>query len=163
MLRNSAYFVTGAGLVLSVAGAVPLISAATPGATLTPVNRPRTAGARGRPAWSGWARSRSGHGRSAIAGTVATAPGPTVPTTFTLNVAGPVGAGTLLTVDASSATTVNEPGASPPSLSGILAGDRAQVVGTPGRAGCNCTGAGGRLSGAEPPLGRRKGAHLAAV
>ncbi len=72
-------------------------------------------------------------------GSVVTAPGATAPTTFTMDVAGTGGTTTLVTVDVSTTTTLNEPGTSSPSLGTILAGDQVQVLGTQG--GTNTVGA----------------------
>jgi hypothetical protein len=61
-------------------------------------------------------------------GTVVTAPEPTAPTGFTMNLAG-TGGTTLVTVEVTTTTTVNGPGTGSASLSDILAGDQVQVTG----------------------------------
>jgi hypothetical protein len=61
---------------------------------------------------------------------VVTTPAATAPTTFTMDVTGAGSTTTLVTVNVATTTTVNEPGASSPSLAGILAGDQVQVSGT---------------------------------
>ena len=126
------------GLAACLAVAVSLGGGAIASASPAPSHDGR-GGAPGGGGFFGGAGPYSRQGRGAIVGTVATAPGATAPTTFTMNVAGTGSTTTLVTVDVSTTTTLSEPGTSSPSLSGILAADQVEVWGTQG--GTNTVGA----------------------
>ena len=107
----------------------------------------------------GWGGSHFRHRYGSVTGTVATLPGTTLPTTFTITVSTPTrralplrttlstltpaltGTATTetVTVDVSATTTVHEPGVASPSWSDLALGDRVVVVGT--QAGTGTVGA----------------------
>ena len=63
-------------------------------------------------------------------GSVVTAPGPTAPTSFSMDVSGTGGTTTLVTVDIATTTTLRQPGYSSAALANIVAGDQVSVSGT---------------------------------
>ena len=129
MLRKSARYALRAGLGTCVVGALSFAGTATAMAAPPPNTHPGSHG----PGWrvSFWPSGpQARHGREVMVGTIANAPGAAAPTSFTMNVATTGGSTTLVTVNLSTTTALDEPGVSSPSLSDIVTGDQVQVSGT---------------------------------
>ena len=123
IIRKTARLVLYTGLATGLAGALALGSSATAGAAPLGPGNPPGNGAPGFPWWGG---SHSHHGYGTT-GVVVTAPGTSLPASFTMTTGDP---STTVIVDVSTTTTLDEPGQSSPGLGGILSGDKVVVFGT---------------------------------
>ncbi len=123
IIGKSARLALYAGLATGLAGAACLgTSALAVAAPLGPGSPPGNGGPFA--PWWGGGHFHHGYGTS---GVVASVPGSSAPTTFTITTGDPA---TTVTVDVSATTTFREPGQSSPGLGDILMGDQVVIMGT---------------------------------
>jgi hypothetical protein len=129
--KGPARVLLSAGMAACLVGALSLGSA--PSATAAPLSASEN-GSHAGPGWGGpgWG---GGHFGRPVVGTVVAPPGANAPTTFTMNVTGPGRTTTLVTLDVTTTTKLDEPGYNSPALANIMAGDQVSVTGT--QAGTN--------------------------